>query len=106
MNNGLIKDPTKETESARLIFNIASGTLRDSLQQYTCETEYMSASSEILSMSLVSQVPPDYNTGYEYMNASSVITSMTLTDVLVTYVHPLEDYVSASSAITNMTLTG
>ena len=106
VNNGLIKEPTKETESAQLIFNIDSGTLRDSLQQYTYETEYMSASSEILSMSLVSQVSPDYNAGYEYMNGSSVITSMTLTDVLVPYIPPLEDYVSASSSIMSMTLTG
>lgn len=102
---GIIKEPTKETESAQLIFNIDSGTLRDSLQQ-TYETEHMNASSEILSMSLISQVSSDYNAGYEYMNASSVITSMTLRDVLVPYIHPLEDYVSASSSITSMTLTG
>lgn len=109
VNNGLIKEPTKETEAAQLIFNIDSGTLRDSLQQYSYETEYMNASSAITSMSLVYQAPPvspDYNAGYEYMNASSVITSMTLTDVLVPYIHPLEDYVSASSSITSMTLTG
>ena len=108
ISNGLIKEPTKETEAAQLIFNIDSGTLRDSLQQ-TYETEYMNSSSEILSMSLVSQAPPvspDYNAGYEYMNASSVITSMTLTNVLVPYIHPLEDYVSASSSITSMTLAG
>lgn len=106
INNGLIKEPTKETESARLIFNIDSGTLRDSLQQYTYETEYMNASSVILSMSLVSQVSPRYNVGYEYITGSSAITSIALTDVLVPYTHPLEDYVSASSSITSMTLTG
>ena len=106
INNGSIKEQTKETEATQLIFNIGSGTLRDSLQQYTYETEYVSASSEILSMSLVSQVYPDYNAGFEYMNASSTITGMTLTDVLVTYNHPTEDYVSASSSVTGMTLTG
>lgn len=106
VNNGLIKEPTKETEATRLILNIESGTLRDILQHYTYETEHMSASSEILSMSLVSQVSPDYNAGYEYINGSSVITSMTLKDVFVPYLHPLEDYVSASSSITSMTLTG
>lgn len=109
INNGLIKEPTKETESTQLILNIESGTLRDILQQYTHEIEYMSASSEITSMSLVSQAPPvspDYNAGYEYMNSSSVITSMTLIDILVPYIHPLEDYVSSSSSITSMTLTG
>ena len=106
INNGLIKEPTKETESTQLIFNIDSGILRDILQQYTLETEYMIASSEILGVSLISQVSPDYNAGYEYMDASSVITSMTLTDVIVPYIHPLEDYVSASSSITSMTLTG
>ena len=105
INNGIIKEPTKETESTQLIFNIDSGTLRDILQQYY-ETEYMDASSEILSMSLVSQVSPDYNAGYEYMTGSSAITSMTLTDILVPYIPPLEDYVSASSSITSMTLTG
>ena len=106
INDGLIKEPPKETEATQLIFNIDPGALRDILQQYTPETEYMSASSEILSMSLVSKVSPDYNAGFEYMNASSAITSITLTDVLVPYIHPLEDYVSASSSITSMTLTG
>ena len=103
---GTIKESTKETEATQLIFNIELGTLRDILQTYTYETEYMSASSKILSMSLVSKVSPKYNAGYEYMTGSSAITSMTLTDVLVSYDHPLEDYVSASSSITSMTLTG
>ena len=106
INNGLIKEPTKETEATQLMFNIDSGTLRDSLQQYTYETEYMDAGAFITGMTLTTLVSPDYNVGYEYMNGSSAITSMTLTDVLVTYVHPLEDYVSASSSITSMTLTG
>src|SRR5574344_1582884 len=41
INNGLIKEPTKETESTDVSLNISNGTLRDSLQQYTYETEYM-----------------------------------------------------------------
>ena len=105
INDGLIKESTKETEATQLMFNIDSGTLRDSLQQHY-ETEYMDAGAFITGMTLTTLVSPDYNLGYEYMNGSSAITSMTLTDVLVTYVHPLEDYVSASSAITGMTLTG
>ena len=109
INNGLIKDITKETEATQLIFKIDSGTLRDSLQQYTYETEYVESSCSVLEMTLTFVAPPvtpEYNAGYEYMNGSSAITSMTLTDVVVHYIHPLEDYVSASSSITSMTLTG
>ena len=105
VNNGLIKEPTKETESTDISLNINNGTLRDSLQQYTYE-EYMGSGSSITGMTLTTLVSPDYNAGFEYMNGSSAITSMTLTDVLVTYNHPTEDYVSASSAIISMTLTG
>ena len=109
INDGLIKDITKETEATQLIFKIDSGTLRDSLQQYTYETEYVESSCSVLEMTLTFVAPPvtpDYNAGYEYMEGSSAITSMTLTDVLVPYTHPLEDYVSVSSSITSMTLTG
>ena len=109
INNGLIKEPTKETEATQLIFKIDSGTLRDILQQYTYETEYVESSCSVLEMTLTFVAPPvtpDYNAGYEYMEGSSAITSMTLTDVLVPYTHPLEDYVIVSSSIRSMTLTG
>ena len=102
----IIKRFTNEPDSTQLIFNIDSGTLRDSLQEYTYETEYMDAGAFIMGMTLITLVNPDYNAGYEYMSGSSAITSMTLKDVLVAYNHPTEDYVSASSAITGMTLTG
>lgn len=105
INNGLIKEQPKETESTQLILCIDSGTLRDSLQQHY-ETEYIDATAFITGMTLTTLVSPDYNVGFEYMNGSSTITSMTLKDVLITYTHPLEDYVSASSSIASMTLTG
>lgn len=104
--DGIVKEPTKETESTDISLNINNGTLRDILQQYTYETEYIGAGSSITGMTLTTLVSPDYNAGFEYVNGSSTITSMTLTDVLVYYTPPTEDYVSASSAITGMTLTG
>lgn len=106
VNKGIIKEPTKETEATQLIFNIGSGTLRDILQTYTYETEYMGAAAFITGMTLTTLVSPDYNAGFEYMNGSSTITSMALKDVLIPYNHPLEDYVNAGSSITGMTLTG
>ena len=57
VNNGLIKDITKETESAQLIFNISSGTLRDTLQQYTIPTE----SYQFNGQNIVSAVLTTYN---------------------------------------------
>ena len=110
VNSGIIKDSIKNTENTLSSFAIDCGTLRDSLQQYTLETEYVENSCSVLGMTLTYVAPPvtpDYIAPMEdYVSAGSTVTSMTLTDVLIEYTQPLEDYVSASSSVLSMTLTG
>ena len=106
VNNGLIKEPTKETESAQLIFNISSGILRDILQQYTTTESYQFNNQNIVS-AVITTYSGDYTIPTEsyQFNNQNIVSAVITTYNNVENIVPTESYQFNSQTLISASIT-
>jgi hypothetical protein len=106
-DKGTIKEKLNSFDYVSSGFSLSSnGVIRDVVQYYTTQDEFLNNTASIQSAVLESTFSGTYTYGAEYLNNQASVQSAVLTTVLVNYDNTTPEYLNNTASIQGAVLTG